>query len=400
VSYRRADSAGTAGRLSDRLSRHFGPGQVFRDIDSIEAGEDFEQTIRLALGAASAVLIVIGPRWLEASPEDGKRRIDDPLDYVRREIELALSLPTLVIPVLVDGARLPPAGLLPESIRELTKRNAAELSDRRWEHDTRSLIRRLESRGLRALKPLRAGQGGRHAVLSYGYLLMDAVAQFIPNLWLLLRQPRRFLEREARGRERDLLAALVFFAVAVLLAVTMFTLVYTPRESAVGFVFSGPLAGVLATVVLSGPLWVGWRVAGAKRHYSSLVVILLYQVAVAHLVTFVAGSMIMFALDLRSLNIVEDAANDAMKSHDSAWVAMQTIEHELKPLFVHGDVLMAWGLAALVLLAGVVWLVRCWGAYRDAFALSRWRSLAAFALSVFVGWAGSMLVGLLVSSGR
>jgi TIR domain len=399
VSYRRADSAGTAGRLSDRLSRHFGPGQVFRDIDSIEAGEDFEQTIRLALGAASAVLIVIGPRWLEASPEDGKRRIDDPLDYVRREIELALSLPTLVIPVLVDGARLPPAGLLPESIRELTKRNAAELSDRRWEHDTRSLIRRLESRGLRALKPLRPVQVAHHAVLSSVYLGLDAVARFVPNLWLLLRQPRRFLERQTHDRGSDLLTALLFFAIAVLLGVTLLMLVYTPRESAVRFALAALLIGGLATLVLSVPLWVGWRVAGAKRHYSRLMVILLHQMAVAHLVAELVASVILFALALSSLNFVTETMNAALKTDDSARAALREIQQRLEPLYVHGEVRVALGLAAFVLLAGVVWLVRCWGAYRDAFALSRWRSLAAFAVSVFVGWAGSKILGLLVSSG-
>jgi TIR domain len=240
VSYCRADSAGTAGRLSDRLSRHFGPGQVFRDIDSIEAGEDFEQTIRLALRTASAVLIVIDPRWLDASPEDATRRIDDPLDYVRREIELALSV----------------------------------------------------------------------------------------------------------------------------------------------------------------PLWVGWRVAGAKRTYSRLVVILLYQVAVAHLVAFLAGSMVMFGLALRSLNIVTETIHEGLKADDSAGAVYQAFQRKIEPLFVHGEVRVAFVLATPVLLAGVIWLLRCWGAYRNAFALSRWRSLAAFAISVFVGWAGSKLVGLPASSGR
>ena len=399
VSYRRADSAGTAGRLVDRLSRHFGPGQVFRDIDSIEAGEDFEQAIRQALLAASAVLIVIGPRWLDASPEDGSRRVDDPLDYVRREIELALSVPTLVIPVLVDGARLPAGQLLPESIRELTKRNAAELSDRRWEHDTRSLIRLLESRGLRAQKPLHAGQAARHAVLSYGSLGMDAVVRFFPNLFRLLCQPRRFLERQTDGRGSDLLAALVFFTVAVLLAVTLLMLVYTPRESAVSFALAGLVMGGMATVVLSVPLWVGWRVAGAKRHYSRLVVILLYQVAVAHLVAFLAGSMILFGLALRSLNIVTETLHEALKADDSAGAALQAFQHKIQPLFAHGEVRVAFGLATLVLFAGVIWLVRSWGAYRNAFALSRWRSLAAFAISALVGWAGLKLVGLLASFG-
>ena len=100
LSYRRSDSVGAAGRLFDRLAEHFGADQVFRDIDSIEAGENFEESIRNALRLATVVLVVIGPRWLEARSQDGARRIDDPADYVRREIETALSSDAAVVPCL------------------------------------------------------------------------------------------------------------------------------------------------------------------------------------------------------------------------------------------------------------------------------------------------------------
>ena len=135
VSYRRADAAGTAGRLFDRLAEHFGAAQVFRDVEDIEAGDPFERVIRDALGSAGAVLVVIGPRWLDARRSDGIRRIDDPRDYVRREIEVALASDAVVIPVLVENAVLPEAERLPESIRELIRRNALELSHQRWESD-------------------------------------------------------------------------------------------------------------------------------------------------------------------------------------------------------------------------------------------------------------------------
>jgi TIR domain len=400
VSYRRTDSAGTAGRLADRLSRHFGPGRVFRDIDSIEAGEDFEQAIGQALRAASAVLIVIGPRWLEASAHDGSRRIDDPLDYVRREIEIALSMPTPVIPVLVDGAGLPAGELLPESIRELTKRNAAELSDRGWENDTRSLIEALESHGVRAETPPLPEPGARNAVLSYCRGAMAEVARFVPNLVLLLRRPRRFLEQRTHGRRLDLLAAVVFFVAALLVANTIFSLVYTPRGSAVGFVLAGLLNGGVVTIVLSVPLWVGWRVVGAKRHYHRLMAILFYQSAVAHLAFLLSVCMIVLAIDLRSVNVLEEGADEVMKSENSAGDAMRIVEQKLEPLLVHGEVQMALGFTALVLIAGAIWLVRSWGAYRDAFALARWQSVAAFAILALVGWAGLKLVGLLASHGR
>src|SRR5690606_32211272 len=99
LSYRRADAPAAAGRLYDRLARHFGAAQVFRDIDTIEAGEDFERAIEDAIAGASAVLVVIGPRWVDMR-ENGVRRLDDPADYVRREVELALEADTLLVPVL------------------------------------------------------------------------------------------------------------------------------------------------------------------------------------------------------------------------------------------------------------------------------------------------------------
>ena len=121
LSYRRADAAASAGRLFTSLSQYVGAEHVFRDVASIEAGEDFEHAIRDAVEKAAVVLIVIGPRWLDLRAGDGTRRIEEPLDYVRREIELALSSDALVIPVLVEGAAVPTAESLPTTICDLDK---------------------------------------------------------------------------------------------------------------------------------------------------------------------------------------------------------------------------------------------------------------------------------------
>jgi hypothetical protein len=194
VSYRRADSVGTVGRLFDRLSEHFGPEQVFGDIDSIEAGESFHETIRDALGLATVVLIVIGPRWLEARREDGTRRIDDPTDYVRREIEMALASGAAVVPLRVEGAALPSAESLPRSIGALALRNDWELSNRQWDRDTRDLISHLEERlGIPPLERTRPAQ-------SLSQVGLAALVGFLPNLFSILTQPRRFLARHSRGR--------------------------------------------------------------------------------------------------------------------------------------------------------------------------------------------------------
>jgi hypothetical protein len=50
---------------------------------------------------------VIGPRWLELSDEQGNRRIDDSSDIVRIEISTALQRGIPVIPILLNGTKIP-----------------------------------------------------------------------------------------------------------------------------------------------------------------------------------------------------------------------------------------------------------------------------------------------------
>src|SRR3990170_4013782 len=108
LSYRREDAAGHAGRLADHLLDRFGQGSVFMDVESIEAGADFTAAIERAISASEAVLVGIGPGWLDATTSSGSKRLDDPADFVRREIEAALASEVRVIPVLVGGASMPP----------------------------------------------------------------------------------------------------------------------------------------------------------------------------------------------------------------------------------------------------------------------------------------------------
>lgn len=144
ISYRRADTAYPAGWLFDRLAEHFGPEQVFKDVDSIQLGEDFAEVIAAAVASCDVLLVLIGDQWLTATGEDGDRRLFDPKDYVRLEIESALARDVLVIPVLVDGARMPRPGELPPSLAGLTRRQALELSPSRFDSDTSQLLRVLD----------------------------------------------------------------------------------------------------------------------------------------------------------------------------------------------------------------------------------------------------------------
>jgi hypothetical protein len=149
ISYRREDAAGHAGRLYDWLTRRFGEHGVFIDVVAIEPGERWRDRIRAKLEACWAVLVVIGPQWLTPKDGTGRPRIWDPDDVLRYEVETALRRDDVeVIPVLVEGARMPKSEDLPEELSELRERNAAELSDVRWRYDVGFLGETLEKRHL------------------------------------------------------------------------------------------------------------------------------------------------------------------------------------------------------------------------------------------------------------
>jgi hypothetical protein len=125
ISYRRADAAQVTGRIYDKLVGIYGHDNVFKDVDSIPLGTDFRHVIEDSLGKCNVLLAVIGPAWLTATDENGLRRIDNPLDYVRIEIEFALKQNTLAIPLLVGDATMPKAEHLPESLRAFAFLNAS-----------------------------------------------------------------------------------------------------------------------------------------------------------------------------------------------------------------------------------------------------------------------------------
>ena len=143
ISYRRGDAKHAAGRLVDRLSRTFNRDQLFFDIDNIDPGLDFKKVVSEKLQACDVLLAVIGPGWLSSSNERGARRVDNPKDYVRIEIETALARDILVIPVLVDGAPMPDEERLPDTLRPLAHRNAVRLEHERFGSDADNLIRAL-----------------------------------------------------------------------------------------------------------------------------------------------------------------------------------------------------------------------------------------------------------------
>lgn len=147
ICYRRGDSAGHTGRLFDRLAQHFGREQVFMDLDAIEPGEDFIETIRRRVSACVVQLVVIGPGWARSADAAGRRRLEDPDDYVRLEVLTALSREVRVIPVLVGNAAMPSVAELPEPLRPLVRRQAFELSDGSFHDGVTRLIAILDTPG-------------------------------------------------------------------------------------------------------------------------------------------------------------------------------------------------------------------------------------------------------------
>jgi hypothetical protein len=146
ISYRRSDSPDIVGRIYDRLLEALPDCSVFRDIDSIPLGVSFPLFLKEALDNTQAALVVIGPGWLKANDASGRRRLDDPGDFVRIEVETALRSLARVIPVTVGGAPLPTADQLPDTCRDLANRNAlAVRQDPDFRRDMTRLITELEA---------------------------------------------------------------------------------------------------------------------------------------------------------------------------------------------------------------------------------------------------------------
>ncbi len=141
INYRRDDSGAAAGRLYDRFVQHFDRDKVFMDVDGLAPGVDFVKTLEGQLANCSACIAVIGPHWTTIKGPDGARRLDNPADYVRIELEAALKRDIPVVPVLVDGAEMPRASDVPASLAQLLRRQAVEVSHTRCGNEADELAR-------------------------------------------------------------------------------------------------------------------------------------------------------------------------------------------------------------------------------------------------------------------
>jgi hypothetical protein len=184
INYRRGDEPGFTQALLGRLEQAFPAERLFIDVDNIPPGEDFVRMLESQVAQCDAMLTVIGNNWLDAADERGGRRLDDPNDFVRIEIESALKLGKRVIPVLVHQARMPHPDELPEAIRPLSQRNAVRLTHERFRSDVQGLIKALQGAiedvasrrsstvgaSGHAVKPLERPPSSRRALAAFGVL--------------------------------------------------------------------------------------------------------------------------------------------------------------------------------------------------------------------------------------
>lgn len=379
LSYRRQDSSSATGRLADRLEEHFGPGRVFRDHQSINPGEDFTEAIRRAVSTSTVMLAIIGPDWLKAQGSDGKRRLDQPTDFVRQEIETALQAHVPVISVLVEGAQMPARELLPKSIGALWRINAVDLTESRWHFDTDALIRTLQTRYvIESERPAMGDMPGQTPLFGSG-------ARFALSLLELATHPTRMIAKQQTGQAIDHVRALVFLlgslAVGSLLVLLGFQLQADSSSMAelarrfVGGTLGLMLAGLVLTTLLSVALMLAWRLAGRRIELQQVTLIMAYLVSGAWLGT--AGGALVFGF--------------GASFYDPGWFGSfaEAIGFSRLAPGASGDALAGTlGLKAIPAVAGlgtgaltwlmtVLWCIVAWGAFRHAFGVTRPRAAVA-----------------------
>jgi TIR domain len=143
LSYRTDDEPFAAALFDNELSRELGPAAVFFTSRSIELGADWENAIFKAVSDSDAMLVIIGPRWLTAADPSGNRRLDNPRDFVRREVELGLRLSKLVIPVHLERRHRMDPDTLPDSLRALAGKQGTVVEFRNSRPDLARLVTRL-----------------------------------------------------------------------------------------------------------------------------------------------------------------------------------------------------------------------------------------------------------------
>ena len=182
ISYRRGDSRHPSSRIYDALRPKFGRSKLFMDIDSIRGGKEFPQVLEEALARSGVLIAIIGESWLTSKDAAGQRRLDDPLDFVRREIATGLRQKITVIPVLLDGALWLEAEELPDELKPLVTRNYISVRHETFSKDVSGLIEAVRE----ALRPSPEVIRARNIKILRAAAAVAALVVIVafPNLWL------------------------------------------------------------------------------------------------------------------------------------------------------------------------------------------------------------------------
>lgn len=381
LSYRRQDSQSATGRLADDLQAHFGDERVFRDHE-IAAGQDFVEAIRRAVDSATVLLVVVGPRWLASTDSAGRRRLDDPADFVRLEIALALAAHVPIVPVLVEGAAMPGPGELPASLAEFARCQAVELSDKRWRYDVTTLIESLQARF--AIDADAAPVTGS-ATRGLGS------ARLLTDLLDLALHPKRLIARRQTGRAGEVGSALTFLCAAILvghvLLLTTIDISLVARGSLVevalgvaAWLLSAVLIGLFVAGLLVAALALAWRLVERSAGFRRVALVGAYVYAGAWLGLCAGLVFTTTAVGFIDPGLLERAVDGLHASMAAGTpVATPSLAHFASaPMRGAASVLIVLG--ALLWVATAIWCVAAWGAFRQALAATRLQALLATTL--------------------
>jgi DNA-binding beta-propeller fold protein YncE len=231
LSYRRDDSQGFAGRIYDRMAAHFGPGAVFRDINDIEPGRPWEEAIDEAIDYCDVFVLLIGGEWLDATDDQGSRRLEDPEDRHRREIETAVGREIRIFVALMEDAEMPSRRQLPaesSGLSEVPALHALRIADYAFDYGMEQLIGSIE-RAVRQARESVVERGPPAVPAGEAPPTAEAAPTREPEVPVgrppVVEEPaRRPRERAGRGRRPLVLAALALGAVAVIVIVALVAL--------------------------------------------------------------------------------------------------------------------------------------------------------------------------------
>ncbi len=371
LSYRRRDSQSATGRLADRLTAHFGAARVFLDHDSIVSGDDFAEAIRRAIGTSVVVLVVIGPDWLDARNAEGRRRLDDPNDFVRQEIEAALAGSVPTIPLLVEGAVMPADHAVPATLAEFTRCQAIELSETRWQYDVDRLVATLQARfAIESDLPNPLTSPGSDAQI-------NLFARLALDLLELAAHPTRLIARQQTGHALDHVRAFTFLLAALLLGNFAF-LQALATDTLIEWTVAGVILGLLTVTVLAILLTIAWRIAAVRIEFRQVTLILSY---------FYAGTWIGFCAGaLLAVMGIQLIAPDTFSQYLAIMRAEQPFPQRMATARVllesalHGAAAAMFFIACLIWAVTTAWAVVAWGAFRISFGCSLVKAVLATSL--------------------